>query len=122
MQAVRGKNMNQTYTEESFKAYFDSFNKQGGEKYVRACIESGIWENDRLRLGAGKVFLWQIEEATRAAQLSKPWHEKWWGKLIIGAILVLFGWLLGLCKDYYLPKDQSASQPQVFQRNIETQK
>lgn len=112
--------MKPPYSEEELKSYFDGFERMG-ETSVRAAINSDLWRNEQLRLGAAKEWIRQIDEA-RHSPPPKPWHEKWWGKLIIGAILVFFGWLLGLYKDYYLPKDRLLSQPPQIRQNIETQK
>ena len=77
-----------------------------GEASVRAAINSDLWRNEQLRLGAAKEWIRQIDEAKRVPE-TKPWHETAWGKIVIGVIIALFAWFFGFYANRYLQKDQS---------------
>ena len=66
-------------------AHFAAFERMG-EPSVRAAIDSGLWENDRLRLGAAIEWLRQIDESKKKPK-QKSWHETAWGKILIGVIV-----------------------------------
>jgi hypothetical protein len=44
------------YSEEELKSYFASFERMG-ETSVRAAINSDLWRNEQMRLGAAKEWI-----------------------------------------------------------------
>ncbi len=93
-----------------------------GEPSVRAAINSDLWRNEQLRLGAAKEWIRQKDESTQIPK-TKPWHEKAWGKIVIGLIVALLAWFFGFYASQYLKKDQSQSPPkghEEIQKKSET--
>jgi hypothetical protein len=105
--------MKPPYSEEEIKSYFDSFERMG-EAAVRAAINSDSWRYEQVRLGAAKEWVRQKDEArieARRVPESKSWHERAWGKIIIGFIIALLAWFFGFFANQYLQKGQLQYQP-----------
>jgi hypothetical protein len=92
-------------------AYFDRI----GESSVRVAVNSGRWENDRARLGAAIEWLRQIDES-RQIPKRKSWHEKAWGKIIIGVIVGIIVLTITLLTNRYLQKSQLQDQPKNHEK------
>lgn len=108
------------YSKEELESYFSGFERMG-EPSVRATVESGLWENDRMRLGAAKVWLQQKDDAKQPPE-TKPWHERAWGKIIIGFIVALLAWFFGFYANQYLQKDRSQYQPKGHEDQKKSEK